>query len=182
MPSNVNELLQYLDDQRAVLHAAVASVPEAHHHVSPGEGRWSVANVLEHLATVESRIAVMLRPKIAEARAKGESSGGVSAEASAPPIDLSRLLDRTRRVHASAASQPSGALDSAAALAALEQSRAAMRETVRETEGAPLHAVSMPHPVLGPLDLDGWIRFIGAHEARHAAQILEIGASLGARA
>lgn len=182
MSSTVNELLQYLDDQRAVLRAAVASVPEAHHHVSPGDGRWSIANVLEHLAIVETRIAAMLRPKIAEARAKGDSSGNAPAASNPSTIDLSRLLDRTRRVQASTASQPSGVLDVPAALAALDQSREAMRETVRATEGAPLHVVSMPHPVLGPLDLDGWIRFIGAHEARHAAQIREIGASLGARA
>ena len=32
--------------------------------------------------------------------------------------------------------------------------------------------------VFGPLDLYTWFAFIGAHEARHAAQIREIGAAL----
>lgn len=179
MQSTISELLQYLDEQRAVLHAAVASVPADHHRTAPGEGRWSVANVLEHLAMVETRIATMLRPKIAEARAAEPSSVAASAAA---PLDMARLIDRTRKIQSPPTSQPSGALDTTAALAALEQSRAAMRETVLAAEGAPLQAVVAPHPVFGPLDLGGWIRFVGGHEARHAAQIREIGDSLDARA
>jgi hypothetical protein len=36
----------------------------------------------------------------------------------------------------------------------------------------------MPHPVFGPLDGYAWFGFIGAHEARHAAQIAAMVASL----
>lgn len=37
-------------------------------------------------------------------------------------------------------------------------------------------AVAAAHPVLGNLDVYDWTVFAGAHAARHAAQIKEIGA------
>lgn len=177
MSSLITELLWYLDDQRVNLRDAVASVPADRHQVSPGEGRWSVANVLEHLSVVENRIAGMLRPKIAQARTLTVPEPN---EPVAPPLDVPRVLNRGQRVQATPASLPSGTLDTAAALAALDLSRAVMRETLLGAEGVLPRSITLPHPVFGPLDLEGWIRFVGAHEARHADQIREIGASLGA--
>jgi hypothetical protein len=38
--------------------------------------------------------------------------------------------------------------------------------------------VSMPHSVFGPSSAYHWFAFVGAHEARHAAQIREIAGAL----
>ncbi|MEA2712972.1 MAG: hypothetical protein QOK27_933, partial [Gemmatimonadales bacterium] len=38
-----------------------------------------------------------------------------------------------------------------------------------------LGGLTFSHPLLGSLDLYQWILFVGQHEARHAAQIAELG-------
>src|SRR5450755_494084 len=53
----IRELLDYLDVHRREFHAAVASVPAKLREVKPGEGRWSVAEVMEHESLIEGRIA-----------------------------------------------------------------------------------------------------------------------------
>ena len=45
-------------------------------------------------------------------------------------------------------------------------------------DGLALSQVEHPHPIFGPLNLYQWVAFVGAHEARHAAQIREVGAQL----
>ena len=70
---------------------------------------------------------------------------------------------------------PRGELDSAAALAKLETARDKLRELLIAHDGVTIAAVSHPHPVLGPIDGYQWFAFVGSHEARHAAQIREVG-------
>jgi uncharacterized damage-inducible protein DinB len=57
MHPRIQELLTYLDDARAALLAAVSEAPPAILTERPGEDRWSIADVLEHLAIVERRTA-----------------------------------------------------------------------------------------------------------------------------
>ncbi len=38
----------------------------------------------------------------------------------------------------------------------------------------------MPHRIFGEMNFYQWIVFAGSHEARHAAQVAEIGATLAA--
>jgi hypothetical protein len=45
---------------------------------------------------------------------------------------------------------------------------------VRSADGLALSEIVQPHPVLGPINLYQWIAFVGAHEARHAAQVMEL--------
>jgi len=140
----------------------------------PEPGRWSVAEILEHLAVVERRMTRFLTTQIEAARADG-----VEPESETSPIldsfNMALIVDRsTRRIVASEASIPSGELDADAAWEALEQSRAAFREAVLSGDGLALGGRTVPHPSLGPLNLYHWIAFAGGHEARHADQIREI--------
>jgi hypothetical protein len=41
--------------------------------------------------------------------------------------------------------------------------------------------ITVPHPVLGPLNLYQWVLFVGGHESRHAIQIREIAQALSGR-
>src|SRR5690242_6418722 len=99
MHSRTQELLQHLDAQHERLRAAVESVPRARREVKPTAERWSVAEVLEHLSIVETRIERVFTKRLDEARA-----AGLGREQDSSPvvgtIDMDRLVDRTRRITA----------------------------------------------------------------------------------
>ncbi|MEP7310481.1 MAG: hypothetical protein ABJA98_33675 [Acidobacteriota bacterium] len=50
-----------------------------------------------------------------------------------------------------------------------------MADTVlRSCDGLALGTIRHEHPALGPISIYEWFAVVGSHEARHAAQILEI--------
>jgi len=173
MHPRTEELLQHLDKQHERLRRAVEDVPRDRRETKPQPERWSVAEVLEHLSIVETRIGRVFTAKLTEARA-----AGLGRERDASPvvgtIDMDRVLDRTRRITAAEAALPSGKLDADAAWAELERARDALCSSVRDADGLALGDVVHPHPVLGPINLYQWIAFVGGHEARHAAQVMEL--------
>jgi len=173
MHPRTEELLVYLDQQRAVLRTAFDAVPENARNRSPAPGQWSPTAIVEHLAIVDGRIARLLSKRIAEGREAGLGSES-STDPILPTIDTARLLNRTTRVPAPEVLHPTG-LDADAAWAALERSTVELRASVAEGDGLALSTITHPHPLFGPLSLYYWIAFVGAHEARHAAQIRECG-------
>lgn len=156
-----------------MLERAVESVPRELRNVKPAPDGWSVAEILEHVGLVEGRLEKLFASKVAEARAAGLGA----EQASLPdlhPWDRSRVLDRSRAVTAGEAVRPTGKLDPDAAWLAVERAFEAFRETVRASDGVPLGRIVQPHPVFGPMNLYGWAEFVGGHEARHAAQIIDL--------
>src|SRR5436853_6290461 len=77
----LQELFAYLAVRRSALKEAVEAVPETARNEPPEPGRWSVAEVLDHLALVEERFRIVIRDRLAEARATG-----VAAEHDTAPI------------------------------------------------------------------------------------------------
>ncbi len=166
------ELLQYLDAQRAILQAAVDSVAPAQRDRIPATGRWSVAGNLEHLAIVETRVSGRLSALITEAREAGLGLE-TNLEPVIPTLDVGRVLGRQTPAAAPDALLPTG-LSANAAWAALEEAGQKVRDVVTASDGLALGTLSLPHPLFGPLSAYHWLAFVGAHEARHAAQIREI--------
>jgi hypothetical protein len=179
MRQRTTELLAHLDGQHAELGRAVDAVPLAWRTRRPAADRWSVANVLEHLAIVEARVVGGLSAGFAEARAAVlPPSPDTSVVRQA---DVARYLNRERRIVSSAASQPQGDLAAEDAWAALDRARDTTRALVIETDGLAVEAVVLPHPIFGPLDFYQWIVFLGGHEGRHVRQVRDIGRALADR-
>ena len=168
----MTELLEYLDARRAELRASFDAVPAAARDLPPAPGLWSAAAIVEHLAIVNERIARRLSRGIDEARASGLGPE-TSTDPILPTLHLERALDRSKRFTAPDVLKPSG-LDGDAAWAALERATKQVRAAVAAGDGLALEKAGWPHPVFGQLSLYEWIGFVGAHEARHAAQIREI--------
>jgi hypothetical protein len=174
MHPRIQDVLEYLDAQRSNLRAAVDQVPPDRREQRPGGERWSVAEILEHLATVESRVTKLVATQVAAARELGL---GAETETSpiVPTVDTAKLLDRSQTILASDAVLPTEGLDVSAAWARLEEFRKALREEVLAADGLALGEIQVSHRVLGPVNLYQMIVVIGAHEARHVEQIREIG-------
>ena len=179
MHPRTEDILNHLEESRATLHDAVDAVPSSLRESRPTQDRWSVAEVLEHLTRVEEGLTRLLAAKLAEARTTGTLGPEEATSRVTDSIDHGLLLDRRRRITANERVLPRGEMDSATALARLDKTRANLRELVVAHDGLTLGVVSFPHPVLGVIDGYQWFVFIGTHEARHAAQIREIGAVLG---
>jgi hypothetical protein len=171
MHPRTRELLEFLEAERRILCAAVESVAPARREQLPAPGRWSAAGVVEHLAIVEARVSARLAPVVERARASG-GPHEMSTDPILPTLFIRGILDRTTRVHAPELAHPTG-LGFDAAWAALETSGRSVRALLGDADGLALAEMSAPHPLLGPLTFYQWFGFLGAHEARHAAQIRE---------
>ena len=173
MHSRIAEALDYLDSERAELRAAVDAIPVGLREQPPADDRWSAAQVLQHLTLIESRIVPLVSKLIAGGRA-----AGLGPELETSPIlntrHAAKIADRSFRVTAPEETRPPTDVDAASAWAALEQSRQALKEAVTSGDGLALSELKYPHPVLGEINLYQWILFVGSHEVRHTAQILEI--------
>jgi hypothetical protein len=170
MHSITRELLEYLDNQRSLLKSAFESVPPQLREQPPAPERWSAANVIEHLAIVETRISNILSERIEQARTglPSETSTGPIV----PTIDLQRVYDRSTRVKAPETAIPKG-LDAASAWAAFETAGSKLRGVLTANDGLALSLVTHPHPRFGEMSVYHWMVFLGAHEVRHAEQIRE---------
>ena len=177
MHPRLEEVLNYLDSQRAALSEAVELVPTELRDQQPGADRWSVAQVLQHLVIIEKRIGMGMTKWVGDAVA-----GGLGPELETSSVlnslDLALIADRSRRRNAPEEVRPDGSLNAASAWTALEQTRAALRAAVLPADGLALSDVVKPHLVLGPINIYQWLLFVGSHEARHTAQVREIVAEM----
>lgn len=178
MHPRIQEVLEYLDTTRTELARAVEDVSLPRREERPGPDRWSVAEVLEHLAITEKRVVRMMAGRIAAAKADG-----LSAELETSPvldsINRARVIDRSHRATAPDMIQPRSEDDAASVWSAMQQSRANLREAILAADGLALGEVTQQHPALGLINLYQWLIFVGSHEARHTAQIREIAAEFG---
>ena len=177
MHPRIQEAFSILDDKRQALRQAVAAVPAALHRARPSDERWSVAEVVEHLAIVEGRIAQMLTEKIGAAR-----NAGLAAETEttpvAPMLDITTVIDRSKPITASEASLPRTGLSTEEGLSLLAERRQGLRDAVTSADGLALGSVEVAHARLGTLNVYQWLLFLAGHEARHTDQIRETATAL----
>ncbi len=179
MHARLQELFAYLNVRRTALREAVDLVPEAQRNTRPDADRWSVAEVLEHLALVEARFKTMIGDRLAEAKAAGLAR---EAETSAitGTYNPAPMLDRSDKHQAPDVVVPKAA-EWQAAWKKLDAVRQTFLDVYRAGEGLALGAVEMHHPRLGTMNLYQWGLWLGAHESRHTEQVREIAADLTAR-
>jgi hypothetical protein len=169
----IEELIEHLEETRAALLDAVQHIPPGQRDVRPGDARWTVGEVLDHVSRVEAGFARLLTKRVSDARAKGlaretETSSILGSIESAP------LTDRTRRLQAPEIVVPRPGATVAEGLAALESSRAAVRAALRDANGLALGTLTQDHPYFGALNMYQWGVFLGLHDLRHAEQVREV--------
>jgi hypothetical protein len=179
MHPRTTELLEHLDRHYLSLQDAVVSVPPTRREIAPGDGEWSVANVLEHVALVNSNIARLLQKKLSEAKAAGLARDPESTSV-LEHFDMRPLLNRQVKVSSPEFVRPTCAVDARLALEQANDSHAALRSVLTNFDGLALGTVSHAHPIFGTRNFYEWFAITGGHTDRHAAQIREIGQRLNA--
>jgi uncharacterized damage-inducible protein DinB len=132
-------------------------------------GKWSIAQVLEHLYMMERSIVY----KMTTAMASDEE-----APVEDKPIHLTP--NRANKVVAPAFVMPSEEFKTLIVIQEkLRESRASLEAFVAQANVEKMLKRSFQHPVYGPIHLKQWIEFIGWHEKRHLEQIEEIKQEIG---
>jgi hypothetical protein len=174
MTPRTQELLNFLVTSKIRVREAIDALPPHARDAPAAAGRWSVSQVVDHLATVGASIARLVKTKVAEGRAAG--LGPETNQSSILwSLDVAHVLDRRQRLEAPSRIHPRPDVTLDDAWTRLEQVHEEAREAVAETDGLAIAGIVSPHRLLGPLNLYQWVIFMGAHELRHAQQIREAG-------
>jgi hypothetical protein len=158
---------QYLQQTRDGVVAATKGLSDAQMKFKPAADRWSVAEVLEHIAKAEDFIFENVSVNIMKAPAPAAGRDNAKIDA----FVLAVIPDRSRKAEAPAPLVPASQWTPAETLDHFLMSRGKTIAYV-STPGLREHAVDSP---LGqPLDAYQWLLFIAAHSERHTKQILEV--------
>jgi hypothetical protein len=170
MQKRLAEITDYLDASRGELLASVSGIDASFAELRPREGVWSVAEIVNHLAIVEARIATLISRSILWGREK--AIGSETSESSMlSSLDSFSIIEPTKPRAAPGQISPPADCRLDDGLKSLSVSRRALREALGEGDGMDLAAITRPHPAFGELNLYQWALFVGQHEARHTRQI-----------
>jgi hypothetical protein len=146
----------------------VHGLSDAQWKFKPAADRWSIAEIVEHLALVENVMVQRIFPSIEKAPAP-------AAERDPKPIDgmiLTKVGDRTTKFQAPPFVTPTGRWAPSEALDHYLADRGQTVAFVTTTPDLRHHVVD--HPAFGSLDGYQWILAIAGHSVRHTKQILEV--------
>jgi hypothetical protein len=171
------KLQQYLADTRDQVLAEAERLTDAQWSFKPGPDRWSVGDVVEHLALAEPALFDFHQKTLAAPAANAE----LRAKTQGKDEMIRKMIpDRSQKATAPEPLQPGNRLGGRAdVLAAFKQRRARTIDHVAATNAdMRAHVIASPGP-FGELDAYQWLLFIAAHTERHLAQIREVKASAG---
>ncbi|HXZ13831.1 MAG TPA: DinB family protein [Candidatus Sulfotelmatobacter sp.] len=173
-PAERETLLKSLAESRERLLRAVEGLSREQLHYRPAPDRWTVAEIVEHVAFVEGRILGMIQKTLSA----GPTPEKRSALEGRESVFFENVEARTPRLQAPDAVKPCGRWPDDQLLKEFEAARQRTREFAGSNE-ADLRTHFFPHPFFGDLDLYQWLLLIAAHCDRHRAQGEEVMASAG---
>ena len=160
--------LQYLESTKKGVLEATKGLSEAQWNFKAGPDRWSVAQVMEHIAAAEDFIRGALKEKVMMAPA-GEPGRDVKK---ADEAVMGMVPDRTTKVQAPEPLVPTNRFGSPdGSVRHFAESRATTEEFLKTTTGLRDHVTESP---MGKLDGYEFILLIAAHSERHTKQINEV--------
>ncbi len=149
---------------------------DAQWHFKPAPDRWSIAENLEHMVTVQERILGPVREQLAQAPAPDPGRDWVQIDR----IIFEKLPDRSMKANAPEPIQPTGKSSPLVSIERLHRNYQRLAEFVESTPGLRNHILESPplRFITGGAHttMDGY-QFaitVASHDLRHVGQILEI--------
>jgi hypothetical protein len=167
-PADKDRAIQYLEKTKQGVLDATKGLSEAQWNFKPGPDRWSIAQVMEHIAAAEDYIRGMVVEKVMAAPAVPDRDLKKTDDAV-----MAMIPDRSQKAQAPEPLVPTNRFGSYdGSLKHFVASRATTEEFLNTTPGLRDHAVDSPMN----MKLDGYqfILLIAAHSERHTKQILEV--------
>ena len=165
----INDIYEANDKIRRKLTELISNLSEEQAAFLPEGEKWTIANLVEHIAIVEDGMTRISAKLLAQAQGAGKSFDGrvKLSENFAKKAAEARMqkFEAPERVH------PTGKLSVAESLAKLEETRRKLNELRPLFETVDGSDFKFPHPFMGEISAHEWLTLIGGHEARHLEQI-----------
>lgn len=174
---SISEIYEANDKIREKLKEIVSVLTEEQANFLPEGEKWTVANLVEHIALVENGVTRISAKLLGEAQAAGAKAGG---EAKISEDFLQKAAwGRTQKFEAPERVHPTGNLTIVESLAKLDENRPKLEELRPLFESVECSNFKFPHPAFGDMSAHEWLALIGGHELRHIAQIKNILRQIG---
>lgn len=148
----------------------VSGLSAAQENFRPAEGRWTIAEITEHVAIVNHGFLRIVSRLMKQAEEEGAGAAG--------DLDLGPTLPDTSgpriRVEAPERVHPGGGKPVAESLPRMRETLAGFRAIQRQIEAIDLSGPTLPHPLLGPINAYQWMVLLAEHQDRHLEQIEEV--------
>ena len=159
----------------AELESLVGKLPrETAEHRPEGE-KWSVAEIVEHLAMVEDGMSRICAKLIGKAEENGEASDGTISITSIfeeRGVAIARI-----KVEAPEMVRPTGDRSISGSFATMAEANARLEQLRPLFDQFDGNKHRFPHPFFGDLSAIEWLVLVGQHKARHIAQVRRLLAS-----
>ena len=160
--------VQYLESTKKDVLEATKGLSEAQWNFKPAPDRWSVAQVMEHIAAAEDFLLALDKEKVMTAPA-GEVGRDVKKTDEAV---LAMVPDRTHKAQAPEPLVPTNRFGSPeGSIKHFVASRATTEDFLKNTTGMRDHVLESP---MGKLDAYEFVLLVAAHSERHTKQINEV--------
>ena len=172
-PSERDRALQYLESTKRSVLEATKGLSLAQWNFKPAPDRWSVAQVMEHIAASEDFIRDNLLKEKVMISPAGQHGRDVKKTDEAV---VTMVTDRTHKAKAPEPLVPSNRFGSPdGSVKHFMESRAITEQFLKTTTGLRDHVMDGP---VGKMDGYEFVLFIAAHCERHTKQINEVKADL----
>ena len=167
--NSVSEIFEVVDKTREKLKRRVLSLTEEEKNSRADEKGWSVAEIVEHLATVEMGVVKITAKLLQKAETEGVKSDGTFS----PPVSFVEQAKaaQNRKLVAPERIQPQGKQSVTESLTRLDENRRQLNELRSRIEAVDSSRTAFPHPFFGDINLYQWLVMLGMHERRHLEQI-----------
>jgi uncharacterized damage-inducible protein DinB len=173
MNQRLAEIVNYLEDVRAVLLKTVGGLSSTEAEKSPGPGEWSVVEILHHLYLGEAGVSQLLEKQVERAGKKGIGPD-LENESLLTSLDRFSLERVTTKINAPPQTVPQQGIEMSKMLELLKNGREKFLEIISRASAYNLSELSFPHPAMGKVNMYQWILFVGKHETRHIHQIEDV--------
>ena len=160
------------DKIRERLKETVGNLTDEQANALPEDGKWTVAQLVEHISMVEDGMTRICAKLLNGAKEAGKMSDG-SAKISADFLQKAEQ-SREQKLEAPDRVHPKSNQTIAESLAKMEESRNRLNELRPLFESVECSDYKFPHPAFGELTAHEWLALVGGHEMRHTAQIKRI--------
>lgn len=166
-PEEKQNIASDLRNTREAFLSEVDDLSENQATWKPSPDKWSIAEIAEHVVTVEQRIGDRIR-NIANGEPAPEGRDNSDLDSRVPAL----VRFRGNKVPAPNGTEPSGKVPLPESIKSLQ----AVRESTLHCleQNLPLRGRLLPHPILPPMDGYQWLLGVSGHLARHTAQIQEL--------
>ena len=154
---------------REGLKATLAQIQPDELTALPDGEKWSIQQIVEHVAMVDSGTARICGKLLEGAKAAGKSSDGTATISADFGEKIAAIADL--KVEAPERVQPTGNVTIAESFEKMSDNREAFDEMRADLERFDLSEPKFAHPYFGDITAAEWLIVAGGHELRHTKQI-----------